>query len=187
MKALTFDIDFIISKSQIESELELEQCLNAHRKLRFLVKENPDLKKKRIILSDMIHEYESKHWSMNSTTSKQQMFDSDEAEILVEREEKFIESRKKLIKSKLSKLNLNQQEFGQIIGHNSKSYMSELMNGVNSFSLKDLIVISKLLKINLNDLVFRTIPIQQRRKIEQTIKKLAKPKLMLDSKEFAFG
>ena len=59
MKALTFDIDFIISKSQIESELELEQCLNAHRKLRFLVKENPDLKKKRIILSDMIHEYES--------------------------------------------------------------------------------------------------------------------------------
>ena len=110
-----------------------------------------------------------------------------ESELELEQQEKFIRKRKNLIKSKISKLNLTQQEFGKILGHKNKSYISELMNGVSPFSLKDLIVISRLLKKDLNDLVFTAIPFTERRKIEKTIKELDKPKLKLNTKEFAFG
>lgn len=104
---------------------------------------------------------------------------------MVEEEGQFYQKRKELIKSKLSKLNLNQQEFGRILGHTSKSYMSELMNGVSPFSLKDLILISRLLKIDLEDLVFTIIPPEERKKIERSIRKLDKLKLKLNPGEFA--
>ena len=103
------------------------------------------------------------------------------------KELEFIEARKKLIKAKLKRLGLNQQEFGKILGHDSKSYMSELMNGVVPFTLKDLIVISKLIKISLNKLIPTQIPDEEKSKIEKTINKLGKPKLKLDKNEFTFG
>ena len=182
-----FDLDNLIERGKIATELELEQASNADRKLRLLVEENPGLRKKRKELRELIYAYESKHWSKTSKISKRQIEESDEAELLVGQQEEFIRMRKELIKSKLSKLNLNQQEFGKIIGHKNKSYISELMNGVSPFSLKDLIVISSLLKVDLNDLVFTTIPYSERTKIEKAIKELDKPKLKFDNKEFAFG
>lgn len=187
MKTTSNGIDDLLKKGTIESELELEQALHADRQLRLLIKDNPILKKKRMELREIISSYEAENWSLNSRISKKQMEESDEAEILLEAERKFNQKRKKLIKLKLTKLNLTQQEFGQVLGHNSKSYMSELMNGISPFSLKDLIVISRLLKIDLNELVFTAISYEERRKIENTIKKLDKPKLKLDTKEFEFG
>jgi len=187
MKSTIFDIDKLLSKGYIESEYELEQSLHADRQLRLLIEENPSLKKKRSKLRELIIEYESKHWSLDSEISDKQIEESDQAEIIVEKERQFNQRRKRLIKSKLKRLNLNQQEFGEILGHNSKSYMSELMNGVSPFTLKDLIVISKLLKINLSKLVFTNIPFSDRKKIEKAIKKLRKPELKLDINEFEFG
>ncbi len=182
-----FDIDKLLKKGKIESELELEQASHADRKLRLLSKDNPILKSKRAMLRDLIYAFEKQHWSEPNKITEEQIVESDEAELLAEEYEEFITKRKRLIKSKLSKLNLNQQEFGLIIGHKNKSYISELMNGVSSFSLKDLIVISNLLKINLNKLVFRSIPHRERRKIEKTILELNKPKLKLEKKEFSLG
>lgn len=187
MKQASFDIDKIIETGKIGSELALEHALAAYHKLRLLSKENPSLKQKQKILGELIHTYESNNWALASKTSKQQIVESDEAEQLVEAENNFIEKRKLLIKRKLNKYNLNQQEFGKILGHNSKSYMSELMNGIKPFSLKDLIVISKLLKINLNNLVYRNVSIKERKSIEATIKQLNKPNLKLDMEAFAFG
>ena len=50
--------------------------------------------------------------------------------------------------------------------------MSELMNGVSPFSLRDLIVINRLLKIDLTDLVPTFLPQSDRVKIRISIQKL---------------
>mgnify|MGYP006444675019 FL=1 len=74
---------------------------------------------------------------------------------------------------------MSQQDFGKILGHNSKSYISELMNGVSPFSLKDLIIINRLLNIDLTDLIPTFLPQSDRSKIRTTIEKLDNPKLKL--------
>ena len=89
-----------------------------------------------------------------------------------------------MIRSKLKHFGLSQQDFGVLLGHRSKSYISELMNGVSPFSLKDLIVINRLLKIDLTDLVPTFLPHEERVKIRATIEKLENPKLKLNNEDF---
>lgn len=59
------------------------------------------------------------------------------------------------------------------------------MNGVSPFSLKDLIVINQLLKIDLTDLIPTFLPQSERAKIRMTIKKLNNPKLKLSKDDLA--
>lgn len=187
MKLQSFDIDSLLRKGEITSELELEQSLLAERQLRILAKENPSIKEKRSSLRDIISSYEAKHWSLANLIEKEQLIKSDEAEVRVEEERIFNQNRKEIIKSKLATIKLNQQEFGQILGHNNKSYMSELMNGISPFSLKDLIVISKLLQIDLKELVFTSLPMEDKLKIVQTIKRMDKPEALDFAKEFVMS
>jgi len=182
-----FNINQLIKAGKIRNELELERASLAERKLRIMSDKIPEAKKKRKILRELIYAYEAQNWNDGERISNTQIEESDEAELIVLKESEFLETRKKLIKTKLKRLGLNQQEFGKILGHGSKSYMSELMNGVVPFALKDLIVISKLLKINLSKLILTQIPEEEKEKILETIKKLNKPKLKLDKKEFALG
>jgi len=182
-----FNINKILQQGSIRNELELEQSTLAERQLKLMSKENPEAKEKRIQLIELIDDYEAKHWSNRDEISYSQIDESDKAEESVLQHLEFTENRKKLIKLKLKRLGLNQQEFGRILGHDSKSYTSELMNGIVPFSLKDLVIISKLLKINLSNLIPTQIPEEEKNKIEKTIKQLDKPKLKLDRKEFAFS
>lgn len=182
-----FDIDSFLEKGKIQNELDFERALIADRKLRVMVKENPKLKAVRKKLRDLMEAYENKTWSSDAEISEDKFKESDWAEQTAEKERVFIHNRKKLIKSKLKGLNLSQQEFGVILGHNSKSYMSELINGVRSFSLKDLVVISQLLKINLTDLVPTFLPLKERIKIKTSIKKLDNPKLSLSEDDFTLA
>lgn len=180
-----FELDKILKNGQINSELQLEQATLADRKMRLLEAESQTIKRKRSKLRKLIHDYESEHWSSKSRITKRRIEESDKAEKIAESQEEFIQKRKSKIKSKLKKYGLNQQEFGKILGHRNKSYISELVNGVNPFSLKDIIVISKLLKIDLDDLVFKSISSEEQEKIVKTIESLDKPKLRLNKKEFA--
>ena len=91
------------------------------------------------------------------------------------------------IKIKLKKLNLSQQDFGKILGHHTKSYISELMNGIRPFSLKDLIVINRLLQIDLTDLVPTFLPLTERIKIRTSVEKLQNPGLYLSSDDFVLS
>ena len=129
MRSKVFDIDLLLKRGEILSELELERASIAERKLRILSKQNPDIKSKRKKLRDLIATYENKHWN-RSRISDTKLIESTQAETIANSESDFIELRKKLIRSKLKSLGLNQQEFGKILGHDSKSYMSELMNGI---------------------------------------------------------
>lgn len=182
-----FNIDQLIKQGKIKNELELERASMAERKLRLMTKEFPQAKNKRKQIREMIYAYEAKYWTDREKITDSQVEENDKAEIIVQLENEFIDARKKLIKSKLKKIGLNQQEFGRILGHNSKSYMSELMNGVVPFTLRDLIVISKLLKINLSKLIPTQIPDEDKTKIVNSIEKLGKPTLKLNKKEFAFS
>jgi len=179
-----FDIEKIIELGKILNELDFERALIADRKLRVLAKENSKLKSVRKKLRDLIQDYESNNWSGKSKIGEKRLRESDSAEIIAEKERLFIERRKELIKSKLKRLNLNQKELGVLLGHKSKSYISELMNGVSPFSLKDLVIINRLLKIDLTDLVPIFLPHTEHIKIKSFIEKLDNPKLQLSKDDF---
>ncbi len=179
-----FDIKTLLEIGKINNELDFERALVAERKLRVLSKDNPKYKTLRKKLKNLIEVYENENWNSSSRISEKKLRESDIAELIAEKERLFINKRKELIKLKLKRLNLKQQDFGIILGHSSKSYISELMNGINPFSLKDLIIINRLLKIDLTDLVPTFLPQNERVKIKSSIEKLENPKLKLSQKDF---
>lgn len=168
----------ILQKGFISSELELEKALIIERKLRLMLKESPELSESRNKLRAIIKEYESQNWNKNAIVSDIQIQESDLAEMIAEKERQFLAKRKEIIKSKLVEFGINQQELGIILGH-SKSYISELINGVNPFNLKDLIVIHHLFNIKLESLILTTIPQKESKRIQSSILKMNKSKLKL--------
>lgn len=178
-----FDISQLIKDGKIQNELDLERALIADRKLRVLSREDKSLKPLRKQLRNLLEQYEDKNWNTESSVSDKKLHESDLAELYAERERQFIQHRKEIIKKKLKSLNLTQQDFGKILGHKSKSYISELMNGISPFSLKDLVVINRLLKIELTDLIPTFLPHSERVKIKTTIEKLDNPKLKLSRED----
>lgn len=180
-----FDISELIKSGRIQNELDFERALIADRKLRVLSKENSKFNSLRKKLRDLIEQYEKENWDAHSNISDKKIQESDHAEIIAEKERIFVRRRKELIRKELKKLDLTQQDFGKILGHESKSYMSELMNGVSPFSLKDLVVINRVLKIELTDLVPTFLPQSERVKIRSVIEKLDNPKLKLSKEDIA--
>ena len=180
-----FDISELIKVGKIQNELDFERVLIADRKLRVLSKEQPKYKTVRKELRTLIEQYENQNWSAKSEISDKKIRESDVAELIAEEERLFIKRRKNLLRKKIKSLNLTQQDFGKILGHTSKSYISELMNGISPFSLKDLIVINRLLKIDLTDLVPTFLSQSESLKIRTTIKKLDNPKLKLGEDDLA--
>jgi hypothetical protein len=174
-----FDIEKILAQGKITSELELERAMIADRKLRSLASNEPEFKSLRKKLRDLIEEYESKNWSASSDVSKKQLESSDFAESTAEEERVFLKNRKEAIKKKLNELMLTQQEFGEILGHSNKSYISELMNGIRPFSMHDLVVIHNLLDIPLKKLIPTSLGVQDLEKLEKSIKKVGTGRIKL--------
>jgi antitoxin component HigA of HigAB toxin-antitoxin module len=181
------DITELLEIGKIQNELDFERALIADRKLRILSKEDSKYKAIRKKLRDLIADYEEKNWSNKSRITDEKIRESDLAESIAEKERQFIQNRKELIRKKLKSFNSTQQDLGLVLGHSSKSYMSELMNGISPFSLKDLIVINRLLKIDLTDLVPTFLPQSDRKKIRISIEKLDNPKFKLSKDDFALA
>lgn len=167
---------------RLENEYDLEKASILERKLRLMIDENPDLKPIRKKLRDLIKEYEDRVWSDFDKITDSQVLESDKAEEIVNCEQKFINKRKDTIRKKLNEYDMTQQDLGIILGH-PKSYMSELINGVSQFTLKDLVIIHRILGINLNILVPTFLQSETRDKVRESIKKLNKPKLGLRKAE----
>ncbi|MNR29466.1 hypothetical protein D3C85_1468550 [compost metagenome] len=87
-----------------------------------------------------------------------------------------------MIKNKIAEHGINQQDLGTLLGH-SKSYMSELMNGISPFNNRDLIIIHHLFHIKLEDLIPTIIPQKDRSKIKASILKINKPSLKLTKED----
>ncbi|MTI23954.1 helix-turn-helix domain-containing protein, partial [Fulvivirga kasyanovii] len=113
-----------------------------------------------------------------------QVEESDNAEEIVKYEQRFINKRKDVIRKKLKEYDMTQQDLGEILGH-PKSYMSELINGVSQFTLKDLVIIHRVLGISLKILVPTFLQSETRNRVTESIKKLNKPKLGLRKTKLA--
>ncbi|SHM00030.1 hypothetical protein SAMN05444266_10626 [Chitinophaga jiangningensis] len=172
-----FDIEKFIAAGSINNELDYERAMIADRKLRLLAKENSHFKDLRNKLRDLIEEYENRVWKDAKAISWAQMQESEKAEKIAESERVFIQKRKNIIQRKLKEFSLTQAEFGLLLGHKSKTHMSELINGIKPFTLQDLIVISILFDIDVNLLVPRFLSDEKRTKIKTTISLLDKEKL----------
>lgn len=178
-----FDIEKIVEKGIITNELDYERALIADRKLRLLAKENPHLKNLRTKLHDIIEKYENAEWSDVDKIDDNKLLESDKAEHIAELERLFLENRKQAIRKKLKELELTQENLGSILGHKSKTHMSELMNGIKPFTLRDLIIISRLLKIEIAVLIPVFLSKEDQIKIKEAVIKLGKPKVKLTTND----
>jgi transcriptional regulator with XRE-family HTH domain len=173
------DIRALLKRGALNDELDLQRALIADRNLRLLAKENPSLKKLRNDLSKLIYAYEKANWGDENKITDEQVEESDLAEKIAEAELRFIQRRKQLILSKLEALNLKQQDLCSLLDHN-KSYISELLNGLRSFSTGDLVIIHRLLKIDLEDLIPTTIPLETQNRIRQSLANISSQQIKLN-------
>ncbi|MCL7988753.1 helix-turn-helix transcriptional regulator [Sphingobacterium sp. lm-10] len=174
-----FDIEKIVEVGVISNELDYDRALIADRKLRLLSKENSHFKKLRMKLRELIVAYENLEWTDLHKLDDDKLSESEQSESIAEQERLFLENRKQAIRKKLKQLDLTQENLGSILGHKSKTHMSELINGIKPFTLKDLIVIHKLLKIDLALLIPVFLSAEDQSKIAEAVSKLDKPKVKL--------
>ena len=169
---------------RLDNEYDLQKASLLERKLRLMMDENPDLKPLRQKLRDLIKEYEDRVWSNQDSITNAQVIESDKAEEIITFEQRFFDRRKENIRKKLKEYDLTQQDLGEILGH-PKSYMSELINGVSQFTLRDLVIIHRILGISLKVLIPTYLQSDTRDKVRESIKKLNNPKLRLRRTETA--
>ncbi len=167
---------------KLDTEYDLQKALLLDRKLRLMVKDDSSLKAIHDKLVDLIQAYESENWSDSEAITNEQIDESETAEQLVEIERKFILQRKETIRKRLKSCDMTQQDLGVLLGH-KKSYMSELINGVSLFSLKDLVIIHRVLRIELSKLIPTYLQNETIKKVRNSILKLNKPKLKLRKKD----
>jgi transcriptional regulator with XRE-family HTH domain len=148
-----FDLEKLLKKGVITSELEYERTMEAFKILRFLGAEEPKFLASREKLFDILENYEKQHWSHVDLVTDLQVIESDAAEEFVAKERAFFQKRKKKIKLRLKALNLTQGDLTAVLGHKSKTYISELINGLSPFTLKDLVILHHFLSINMKELI----------------------------------
>ena len=178
-----FDIEKIVEKGIITNELDYDRALIADRKLRLLAQESLHFKNLRTKLRDIIERYEISEWSDIDKLDDNKLTESEKSEHIAEQERLFIENRKQAIRKKLKELDLTQENLALILGHKSKTHMSELINGIKPFTLKDLIIINQLLKINITELIPMFLSKEDQVKVKEAVIKLNKPKLKLTSED----
>ena len=137
-------------------------------------------------MKDLIQAYESENWSDSTKITDKQIEETETAEPLVEIERNFISQRKEVIRRRLKKYEINQTDLGKLLGH-KKSYMSELINGVSQFSMKDLVIIHRILKIELSRLIPTYLQNETRERVKKSISQLNKPKLRLSKKDLVMS
>lgn len=180
-----FDIEKLVENGSITNELDYERALIADRKLRLLSKESNHFKNLRLKLRDLIEQYENSEWIDVDNITEEKLLESAKSERIAEFERLFIETRKQEIRKKLKELDLTQENLAVILGHKSKTHMSELINGIKPFTLKDLVIINRLLKIDINTLVPIFLSKDDQMKVKEAVKSLDKPKIKLTSDDLA--
>ncbi|MBI9035722.1 MAG: helix-turn-helix transcriptional regulator [Bacteroidales bacterium] len=176
-------INNIEKVNSLNSELEYEKASSLYLKLRVLVKENESYITIRKHVRALIKEYEQKNWSDKENITDEQIKESDLAEQLVKVENEFYQKRKDLIKRRLKENGLNQTDLAKLLGHR-KGYMSELINGLRPFSKDDLVVINRLFKIQLSDLIPTFIKEDRAVHIKKTLSSLPNNKIRLTRRDF---
>lgn len=176
---LQISLNKILKKGCLDSELEFQRASIIDRRLRLVVQDHPELADARKQLRTILKAYEDQYW-VNAKITDQQVVESDLASQIAEQENSFNLNRKKIIRTKLKEIGITQKELGIILGHTSETYMSELINGINPFTLNDLIIIHKVLHIGMELLISTTLNTQVIIKVISAVSKLNNPKLRLE-------
>ena len=172
------NIEKIIAKGLISNELDYERALIANRSLRLITQEHAHLHKLSANLHDLIEAYEKLHWASLDQVDDRQIAQSDKAEEIAEQERLFVQKRKNLIREQLKRLQLSQEELATLLGHKSKTHMSQLINGFKSFTLRDLIVIHRLLQIDMQTLIPTFLAFEEEQKVKNAALQIDKPELL---------
>lgn len=181
-----FDIEAILKKGRLSNELDYERVLVTERKLRLLAKEDAQFKNLRGQLRELLENYERSEWTDADSIDDRQLIQSEKAEFIADQERQFLETRKRTIRNRLKQLELTQENLGSVLGHKSKTHMSELMNGIKPFTLKDLIIIHRLLKIDISILVPVFLSDSDQKRVKFAVDKLDKPKVKLSADDLLF-
>lgn len=181
-----FDIEAILKKGRLSNELDYERALVAERKLRLLAKEDAQFTTMRQQLRVLLEAYELGEWSDPSSIDDRQLIKSEKAEFIAEQERQFMETRKRTIRNRLKQLELTQENMASILGHKSKTHMSELMNGIKPFTLKDLIIMHRILKIEMSVLVPVFLSDADQKRVKSAVDQLNKPKVKLAAEDLLF-
>ncbi len=182
-----FDIENLVEKGIITNDLDYERALIADRKLRLLAKDNLHFKTLRTKLRDIIEKYENEEWNDIDKVDNKKLADNKKFEQIAELERLFIENRKQAIKKTLKEFDLTQENLASILGHKSKTHMSELMNGIKPFTLKDLIIINQVLNVELGLLIPVFLSGEDQIKVKEALLKLGKPKVKLTNKNLVLS
>jgi len=174
-----FDIEKLVDSGSIANELDYERALVADRRLRLLAKESAHFKTLRRKLRDLIEKYEKSEWNDVNKVSDEKLSESEKSARMAESERLFINKRKEEIRKKLKELDLTQEDLALLLGHKSKTHMSELINGIKPFTLKDLIIINRLLKVDIAKLVPLYLSTEDQIRIREAVRLLDKPKVKL--------
>ena len=169
----------------INNELELERALLSFSKLRVPSENNAHFHSIRSQILKLIVAYEKEHWNLEIVASEYIILESDLAEIIVRKEEEFIQKRRKLIKTGLSRFGLKQKDLCELLDHKSETYISDLIRGWHPMSITDMLIISKVLKISMNDLVPKNIPYPVLNRLSTSLKKMNRPGLTGEILELA--
>ncbi len=148
-----FNLEKLLEKGAITSELEYERAMEASKSLRLMSRDNSKYVLMRKKLIDIIERYEKREWSNVDSVGDLKIKESDEAEAFILRERTFIVHRQKRIKQRLREMKMSQADLTTILGHKSKTYISELMNGISPFTLRDLVILHHFLSIEMKELV----------------------------------
>ncbi len=165
------------------SELEYERATSIYLKLRVFIKEDESYKVIRTHLRGLIKKYEHDNWANENSITDNQIIASDLAESLVQAENEFYNKRRELIKKQLNTFGLKQNDLAKILGHRT-GYTSELVNGLRPFSKEDIVVINRLLKIKLDDLIPTFIKHDKALHIRKTLDLLSNNKIKLTKRDF---
>jgi antitoxin component HigA of HigAB toxin-antitoxin module len=176
----SFNLQQTLKEGHISNLFDYKRAMIADRILRLLAQESTLHKAKRKKLRNIIEAYEKKVWQSNTTISNEMLQAADEAEHLAEMERVFLQNRKEAIRKKLKRHGLTQADLATLLGHKSKTHMSELMNGITPFTLRDLIIIHRVLKINITQLVPVFLSSNDRQNINQALLTMEKPSLVLE-------
>lgn len=175
MKEKSF-LQHILNASLIKSEIELERVLVLYNKLRLLSKDDKSLVSTKNELRKLILQYEKLNWNKGAKISTKKVLENNNAVKIAEQERLFMEKRKEILKSILNKYKLSQQDFGVLLGH-SKTYISELVNGLTPFSNKDIVLIHNLFGIKLELLISTNINLSDKIRLKEKISLINNPRL----------
>jgi len=178
-------INNILKINELENELEYERATSLFLKLRKTEQDYSAYTPIRAYIKNLILNYEKAHWTDAAAITAKQVKASNLAETLVSAENEFNYKRRELIIDTLKQTGLNENDLAKILGH-QKAYTMEMINGFKSFSREDILIINRLLKIRLEDLIAPFIKQEKVAHIAKTLKTMNNSKIKLTKKDFDF-